>query len=195
YAAASPVRYRYIPDLSPSPPVIPDDNVRLLALDSGSVRGLSSLIILRSLIAAVDPDSPPKLYNYFDIIGGTSTGDLITVILGRLYISVDDYIAAAALKRAIKGILKDAGYDENILLKDTSNGRYRLPRSLLYNLGRYHLLRPYRYRPLRRFRRDKADLDNSSRYFRFNVARGLEDIGLEESKKKAEITAATGRYV
>lgn len=46
-----------------------------------------------------------------------------------------------------------------------------------------------------RFRRDKAHLDNSSRYFRFNVIRGLEDIGLEEATKAKEIAAATRRYV
>ena len=46
-----------------------------------------------------------------------------------------------------------------------------------------------------RFRRDKAYLDNSNRYFRFNVVRGLEDIGLEESTKRKEIAAATRRYV
>jgi len=38
-----------------------------------------------------------------------------------------------------------------------------------------------------RFRRDKAYLDNSTRYFRFNIVRGLEDIGLEESAKRKEI--------
>jgi predicted acylesterase/phospholipase RssA len=46
-----------------------------------------------------------------------------------------------------------------------------------------------------KFRRDKSYLDSSSRYFRFNVIHGLEDIGLEESKKKREIAAATGRYI
>jgi hypothetical protein len=45
------------------------------------------------------------------------------------------------------------------------------------------------------FRRDKADLDNDGRYFRFNVNHGLESIGLEESKRKAEIAAATGLCV
>ena len=39
-----------------------------------------------------------------------------------------------------------------------------------------------------RFRRDKSHLSNTSRYYRFNVVRGLEDIGLEESKRK-EIAA------
>jgi hypothetical protein len=46
-----------------------------------------------------------------------------------------------------------------------------------------------------RFRRDKSQLDNSGRYYRFNVDRGLEEIGLEESKKKKEITTAIRRYV
>jgi predicted acylesterase/phospholipase RssA len=46
-----------------------------------------------------------------------------------------------------------------------------------------------------RFQRDKSYLDKSGRYYRFNVFRGLEDIGLEESKKKKEIAAATRRYV
>jgi predicted acylesterase/phospholipase RssA len=45
------------------------------------------------------------------------------------------------------------------------------------------------------FRRDKSYLDSSGRYYRFNVMRGLETIGLEESTKKTEIAAATRRYV
>jgi hypothetical protein len=39
-----------------------------------------------------------------------------------------------------------------------------------------------------RFRRDKVHLDNSGRYYRFNVAHGLEDIGLEESKRKKDMS-------
>lgn len=46
-----------------------------------------------------------------------------------------------------------------------------------------------------RFRRDKAYLDSSSRYFRFNVVRGLENLGLEEATKAKDIAAATRRYV
>jgi hypothetical protein len=45
------------------------------------------------------------------------------------------------------------------------------------------------------FRRDKSNLDDEGRYYRFNVDHGLENIELEESKKKKEIAAATGRYV
>lgn len=46
-----------------------------------------------------------------------------------------------------------------------------------------------------KFRQDKTHLDDTGRYYRFNVTRGLEKIGLEESKKRKEIAAATRRYV
>lgn len=46
-----------------------------------------------------------------------------------------------------------------------------------------------------RFRQDKTYLDSSNRYFRFNVIRGLEAVGLEESAKKKDIAAATRRYI
>ena len=46
-----------------------------------------------------------------------------------------------------------------------------------------------------KFQRDKTHLDSIGRYYRFNVSRGLEEIGLEESKKKKDIAAATRRYV
>lgn len=46
-----------------------------------------------------------------------------------------------------------------------------------------------------RFRREKSMLDSTGQYYRFNVTRGLEDIGLEESKKVKEIAAATRRYI
>lgn len=51
--------------------------LRLLALDGGGVRGLSSLIILQQLMETVDPESPPKPCEYFDMIGGTSTGGCV----------------------------------------------------------------------------------------------------------------------
>ena len=46
-----------------------------------------------------------------------------------------------------------------------------------------------------RFRRDKAYLDSSNWYFRFNVVRGLKNIRLEDLTKRKEIAAATRRYV
>lgn len=45
------------------------------------------------------------------------------------------------------------------------------------------------------FCRDKVALDNSERYYRFNVLRGLENIGLENAEQKNAIVAATDRYI
>jgi patatin-like phospholipase/acyl hydrolase len=68
--------------------------LRILSLDGGGVRGISSLYILKELMAqaarqqAVDrpnePRSVPRPCEVFDMICGTSTGGLIALMLGRL---------------------------------------------------------------------------------------------------------------
>ena len=55
-------------------------NLRLLSLDGGGVRGLSSLHILKELMETVDRDTPPKPCDYFDMIGGTSTGGYVSLL-------------------------------------------------------------------------------------------------------------------
>jgi predicted acylesterase/phospholipase RssA len=65
----------------------------LLVLDGGGVRGLSSLQILKQLMEFINPEQPPKPSDYFDMIGGTSTGGLIAIMLGRLQMSVDECMA------------------------------------------------------------------------------------------------------
>ncbi|SPQ22632.1 1f99ae8a-4da0-4fc0-93be-a6c3ebe73771 [Thermothielavioides terrestris] len=309
---------------------MPATDLRLLALDGGGVRGLSSLMILRRLMESVDPDAdaPPKPCDYFDMIGGTSTGGLIAIMLGRLRMTVDECIDAyttlsdrifkkknhrvtitgklqgrfdgAELERAVKAILVNRGLGEDALLKDPDSpckvfvcatsketgqtvclANYRSPRrdnSDLLNattiwqacratsaattffdpiaIGPFNqefvdgafgannpvyelwnqakdlwgdqlrgnlrclvsigtglaALQPVRddvlgisatlkaittetEKTAEQFRRDKSDLDDEGRYYRFNVDRGLEEIGLEESTKKKEIAAATQRYL
>ncbi|KAF4215069.1 hypothetical protein CNMCM8980_008758 [Aspergillus fumigatiaffinis] len=72
----------------------------LLALDGGGVRGLSTLYILKSIMDRLNHDrkknSLPSLKpcEVFDLIGGTSTGGLIAIMLGRLEMDVDECIAA-----------------------------------------------------------------------------------------------------
>ncbi|KAF8596885.1 FabD/lysophospholipase-like protein [Ceratobasidium sp. AG-I] len=72
------------------------DGLRLLSLDGGGIRGLSSLLILREIMVRIQfRDNLPIIpfpWMYFDIIGGTSTGGLIAIMLGRLRMSVDQAI-------------------------------------------------------------------------------------------------------
>ncbi|KAJ7113901.1 acyl transferase/acyl hydrolase/lysophospholipase [Mycena epipterygia] len=72
--------------------------MRLLSLDGGGITGLSSLIILQNIMYRIkmegDLDEMPLPCEYFDLIGGTSTGGLIALMLGRLRMSVEDAISA-----------------------------------------------------------------------------------------------------
>jgi len=63
---------------------MPDNGLRLLALDGGGIRGLSSLMILQQLMATIDPTTPPKPCEYFDMIGGTSTGGYVVLSIALL---------------------------------------------------------------------------------------------------------------
>ncbi|OAG43855.1 hypothetical protein AYO21_02082 [Fonsecaea monophora] len=72
----------------------------LLSLDGGGVRGLSTLHILKSLMTQVNYERQKsgapalKPCELFDLIGGTSTGGLIAIMLGRLEMDVDECIVA-----------------------------------------------------------------------------------------------------
>ncbi|KAI9733092.1 MAG: hypothetical protein M1834_003639 [Cirrosporium novae-zelandiae] len=298
---------------------MPRKQLRLLALDGGGIRGLSSLMILEQLMQTIDSYSPPKPCDYFDMIGGTSTGGLIAIMLGRLKMDIDECIKAYTslsdmtfkgniqgrfhskeLVQAVKGILREKNLSEDALLKDPDGtckvfvcaasketkeivclASYFSPRggsdllettkiweacratsaaSSFFDpiaIGPYQeqfidgglrannpvqevwnqaqtlwgpeklesnikclvsigtgvpSLKPFRDDVFRigetlvaiatdiehtaeRFRQDKSRLDNDGHYYRFNVSRGLEDIGLEESKKRKEIAAATRNYI
>ncbi|CEN61107.1 hypothetical protein ASPCAL07771 [Aspergillus calidoustus] len=72
----------------------------LLSLDGGGVRGLSTLYVLQGIMRRVNEErkkaqlSPVKPCELFDLIGGTSTGGLIAIMLGRLEMDVEDCIEA-----------------------------------------------------------------------------------------------------
>lgn len=81
------------------------ERIRILSLDGGGVRGLSSLLILRELMVqlhasrraagAVSADSePPRPCDVFDLIVGSGTGGVSALLLGRLHLSVDEAIDA-----------------------------------------------------------------------------------------------------
>lgn len=61
---------------------------RILTFDGGGVRGLSSLLILGEIMEDIahkaELAESPRPSEYFDLIGGTSTGGLIAIMLGLL---------------------------------------------------------------------------------------------------------------
>ncbi|OCK92590.1 phospholipase [Cenococcum geophilum 1.58] len=77
----------------------PETERYLLSLDGGGVRGLSTLYILKALMGQLnnkrqeDNLSSVRPYQIFDLIGGTSTGGLIAIMLGRLQMDVDECIS------------------------------------------------------------------------------------------------------
>ncbi|KAL4945496.1 hypothetical protein BDV06DRAFT_230620 [Aspergillus oleicola] len=66
--------------------------LNILTLDGGGIRSLSSLHILKSLMESIDPTNPPKPCDFFDMIGGTGSGGLLALMLGRLKMDVDQVI-------------------------------------------------------------------------------------------------------
>ncbi|KAJ6030963.1 tetratricopeptide repeat domain-containing protein [Penicillium canescens] len=72
--------------------------LRVLSLDGGGVRGLSSLLILRRIMYNIQPTDDLyriiKPYDVFDMICGTSTGGLIAIMLGRLRMGIQETIDA-----------------------------------------------------------------------------------------------------
>ncbi|KAJ6443016.1 COM1 regulatory protein [Purpureocillium lavendulum] len=118
----------------------------LLALDGGGIRGLSELVVLEEIMNRIRidlrEDKDPIPARFFDLIGGTSTGGLIALLLGRLRMSVPqarkEYVRIAEevfsipsaknfrflkkhafdgrkLERAVKGLLETNGGDESML--------------------------------------------------------------------------------
>lgn len=65
-----------------------------MILDGGGVRRLSELIVVEKLIVKVQEQrkatGPPKPCDVFDLIYSTSTGGIITLMLGRLRMSVQE---------------------------------------------------------------------------------------------------------
>ncbi|KAH8588048.1 phospholipase, patatin family protein [Bisporella sp. PMI_857] len=100
---------------------VPVKQRSLLALDGGGVRGLSSLVLLENLMDKVDGNNAPKPCDYFDLVGGTSTGGLIAIMLGRLRMDVPSCIKAYT--RLASEVFHEAGLSFN-LAKGKVKGKY-----------------------------------------------------------------------
>ena len=109
-------------------------NVRLLSLDGGGVKGITSLLILKRLMRVMKDQgglkSEPRPCEVFDIIGGTSTGGLIAILLGRLGLDVDSCISlyrklaekvfprpAGIMRTAVQGMFSNSVYSIETLQK------------------------------------------------------------------------------
>ncbi|TVY22961.1 Calcium-independent phospholipase A2-gamma [Lachnellula hyalina] len=128
------------------------DGLCILSLDGGGVRGLSTLLIIKALMGKVNAErrkngqSAVKPCELFDLIGGTSTGGIIAIMLGRLEMDVDECIEkytnmfetifgkkglpvnllgkikgrfdSTVLEECINRILRERGLPEGALLND-----------------------------------------------------------------------------
>jgi patatin-like phospholipase/acyl hydrolase len=96
--------------------------LRLLSLDGGGVRGLSSLIVLKRIMYVLgtklgpDAKQPLRPCEFFDAIAGTSTGGLIAIMLGTLRMNVDECIDGY-LELAPKIFRKEGFLSDNKLSK------------------------------------------------------------------------------
>ncbi|RAQ46934.1 hypothetical protein AFGD_011308 [Aspergillus flavus] len=102
--------------------------LRVLSLDGGGVRGLSSLYILREVMQRLSLEGKHrKPCEVFDMIAGTSTGGLCATMLGRLEMTVDECIeaynrfSADNIEAVIKELIKERlGDSEAPLLNEHS---------------------------------------------------------------------------
>ncbi|KAG6867037.1 hypothetical protein C0993_007350, partial [Termitomyces sp. T159_Od127] len=120
--------------------------LRILSLDDGGVRGLSELFILQEIMFRLmrleNLSSLPKPCDYFDLIGGTGTGGVIALMLGRLHMPIDlaigEYVAfsqkvysdvkkwslwgekfkATVFELGMRAILQSAGFPEDVSMHD-----------------------------------------------------------------------------
>ena len=73
--------------------------LKLLSLDGGGVKGFFSILVIQRLIDEAQrlegkPNSGKRPCDYFDLLGGTSTGGLLAIMLGRLQMDASACIVA-----------------------------------------------------------------------------------------------------
>ncbi|KAL4887777.1 acyl transferase/acyl hydrolase/lysophospholipase [Aspergillus ambiguus] len=89
-----------MPGSDVTPSSLDKDGLCLLSLDGGGVRGLSTLYVLQVMMKHINDERKKLGWNalkpceIFDLIGGTSTGGLIAIMLGRLEMDVGECIEA-----------------------------------------------------------------------------------------------------
>lgn len=101
---------------------------KILCLDGGGVRGLASLMIVKNLMDLLGTQRGGRLepWQEFDMIGGTSTGGLIAIMLGRLRMSVDDCIDAYTKlsEKIFEPVLSKANVPGRAIQKLRAEGKF-----------------------------------------------------------------------
>ncbi len=79
-----------------SPATKHPNGLRLLSLDGGGVKGISSLMILDEIMKRIQKKTnakePCRPADYFELAAGTSTGGIISLMLFRLRMTAEDAI-------------------------------------------------------------------------------------------------------
>ncbi|KAK0470078.1 acyl transferase/acyl hydrolase/lysophospholipase [Desarmillaria tabescens] len=161
--------------ISIGPSTLNDLPLNLLSLDGGGIRGLSELFILDEIMKRIQVhknlQDTPKPCEYFDLIGGTSTGGLIAIMLGRLKMSTaealqcykklfsivfnaenrkafysNDKFKATALEKEMKRVIVQAGYSEDQKLLDPDAGRNSKGNAFVCAMTEINLRSPQRFR-------------------------------------------------
>ncbi|KAL6716623.1 hypothetical protein ACLMJK_006191 [Lecanora helva] len=88
--------------------------LKLLSLDGGGVKGFFTILVIKRLIDETrrmegNPNSGKRPCDYFDLIGGTSTGGLLAIMLGRLQMDASSCIVA------YRSLSKDVFYQNPLL--------------------------------------------------------------------------------
>ncbi|KAI7759009.1 hypothetical protein LZL87_010004 [Fusarium oxysporum] len=95
----------------------------VLSLDGGGVRGVAALMHLDAIMKKVAPGKKPC--EVFDMIGGTSTGGFIAIMLGRLLVKSGSKWDASELDKCIKQLVQEQlGQDPGqVLLLDEESAK------------------------------------------------------------------------
>ncbi|KAK0234828.1 acyl transferase/acyl hydrolase/lysophospholipase [Armillaria nabsnona] len=156
------------------PSILSDLPVNLLSLAGSGIRGVSELFILDEIMKRIQLRKnlliTPKPCEYFDLIGGTSTGGLIAIMLGRLkcptealrsYNKIpsvvfsadnrrpfyrDGKFKATTLKKEIQNVFRQAGYSNDQKLLDPNAGPNSKGNAFVCSMTGINLRSPQRFR-------------------------------------------------
>ncbi|KAK0234807.1 acyl transferase/acyl hydrolase/lysophospholipase [Armillaria nabsnona] len=155
--------------------ILSDPLVNLLSLDGGGIHGVSELFILDEIMKRIQArknlPNTSKPCDYFDLIGGTSTGGLIAIMLGRLKITAEEALQsynkissvvfsaknrkpfyrdgkfkATTLKKEIQNVVRQVGHSNDQKLLDPDAGPNSKGNVFVCSMTGTNLRSPQRFR-------------------------------------------------